>query len=255
MMTWLAEWWVWAQPKAVAGELNFFENLLKEVYINLLMNRRYMQYLNGLRITLLVSLLAALAGFVLGLALAMMRLSDARVGRFRWLSWLAGKYINIIRGTPMLLQILIINFGILKSVKNKMITGVFAFSLNSGAYIAEILRGGIQSVDHGQVEAGRSLGLSEFQTMYLIVFPQALKSALPSLCNEFITLLKETSILAYIALSDLTKAADYIRSRTYSPFMPYIISGLMYLAVVTVLTKAVAVLERKLRQGDTRAKT
>jgi ABC-type amino acid transport system permease subunit len=154
----------------------------------------------------------------------------------------------------MLLQLLIINFGIFGSIKmDKIFIGVIACGLNSAAYVAEIIRGGILSVDKGQVEAGRSLGLTSGMTMQLIIFPQALKAALPALCNEFITLIKETSILAYIALTELTKAADYIRSRTYAPFMPYIISGLMYLAVVTALTKGVAVLERRLRRSDSNA--
>jgi len=248
-------WWAVIQERAVAGTLGFWENLYKELYLNLLSNARYMNYLRGLRVTVIVTTLAALFGFALGAALALARLSNVRVGKFRWLSWLAGKYINIIRGTPMLLQILIINFGIFGSVKmDKIFIGVIACGLNSAAYVAEIIRGGILAVDHGQVEAGRSLGLTQAMTMQLIVFPQAMKAALPSLCNEFITLLKETSILAYIALTELTKAADYIRSRTYSPFMPYILSGLMYLAVVTVLTKATSLLERRLRQGDSGAR-
>jgi His/Glu/Gln/Arg/opine family amino acid ABC transporter permease subunit len=214
-----------------------------------------MNYLRGLRVTIIVSILATIFGFTLGAALALARLSNARIGRFRYLSWIAGKYINIIRGTPMLLQLLIINFGIFGSIKlDKIFIGVIACGLNSAAYIAEIIRGGILAVDRGQVEAGRSLGLTRAMAMQLIIFPQAMKAALPSLCNEFITLIKETSILAYIALTELTKAADYIRSRTYSPFMPYIISGLMYLAVVTALTKGTNALERRLRQGDTSAR-
>jgi His/Glu/Gln/Arg/opine family amino acid ABC transporter permease subunit len=247
-------WWNALQERSVAGTLSFWESIYKEIYLNFLSDARYMNYLRGLRVTLIVSALAALFGLALGIALALGRLSGARIGRFKYLSWIAGKYINIIRGTPMLLQLLIINFGIFGSVKmDKIFIGVIACGLNSAAYVAEIIRGGIQSVDKGQVEAGRTLGLTSGMTMQLIVFPQALKAALPSLCNEFITLIKETSILAYIALTELTKAADYIRSRTYSPFMPYIISGLMYLAVVTVLTKGIAVLERRLRQSDTGA--
>ncbi|MDR2505819.1 MAG: amino acid ABC transporter permease [Oscillospiraceae bacterium] len=260
LMPMFESWYAAIQERAVMGTLGFWENLYKEVYINFLYQERYLNYLRGLWLTLEVTFFAALLGFALGLVLAMLRVQavqspDGRGRRassavMRFLSWLAGKYINIIRGTPMLLQILIINFGIMAAVKNKTLIGIVACGINSAAYVAEILRGGILSVDKGQIEAGRSLGLSRMQTMVMIVFPQALKSALPSLCNEFIALLKETSILAYIALSDLTKAADYIRSRTYSPFMPYIISGLMYLTVVTILTKAVGVLERRLRQSD-----
>ena len=179
---------------------------------------------------------------------AMMRLS-----RVRPLEKIAGVYVGIIRGTPMLLQVLFINFALFGSIAvDRVIVGVIACGLNSGAYVSEILRGGILSVDKGQTEAGRSLGLSNWQTMRLIVFPQALKTALPALCNEFITLIKETSILAYIALTELTKAGDYIRSKTYSAFTPYVVSGILYLIVTGVLTKLLSKLERRLRQGDNR---
>ena len=148
---------------------------------------------------------------------------------------------------------LIINFGIFAAVNvDKIIVGVIACGLNSAAYVAELIRGGIESVDKGQTEAGRSLGLNGWQTMRLIVLPQALKTALPSLCNEFIVLIKETSVLAYIALTDLTKAADYIRSRTFSPFTSYIVSALLYLVVISIFTKLVGKLERRLRRSDNR---
>ena len=160
-------------------------------------------------------------------------------------------YIDVIRGTPLLLQVLIINFGIFGTIRiDKVIVGVIACGLNSAAYVAEIIRGGIMSVDHGQTEAGRSLGFSYIQTMRNIILPQAMKSALPSLCNEFIALIKETSILSYIALTELTKAGDYIRSRTYSAFTPYIISGLLYLGLTLILTKLIGKMERRLRQSD-----
>ena len=138
------------------------------------------------------------------------------------------------------------------SLWGKIIVGVIACGLNSAAYVAELIRGGIESVDKGQTEAGRSLGLNGWQTMRLIVLPQALKTALPSLCNEFIVLIKETSVLAYIALTDLTKAADYIRSRTFSPFTSYIVSALLYLVVISIFTKLVGKLERRLRRSDNR---
>jgi ABC-type amino acid transport system permease subunit len=127
---------------------------------------------------------------------------------------------------------------------------VIACALNSAAYVAEIIRGGIMSVDHGQMEAGRSMGFSYIQTMRHIILPQAMKSALPSLCNEFIALIKETSILSYIALTELTKAGDYIRSRTYSAFTPYIISGLLYLGMTLILTRLIGKMERRLRASD-----
>lgn len=241
-------WWLAIEDKVYANTTNFFENIYKEVYMNVIRDNRWMNYLNGLWVTLEVSFFAALVGLLLGLVLALMKMS-----RNGLLSRLAGAYIHLIRSTPMLLQVLIINFGIFQSVKmDKIIIGVIACGLNSAAYVAELIRGGVLSVDKGQTEAGRSLGLSSAQTMLFIVLPQALKTALPSLCNEFIVLIKETSILAYIALTELTKAADYIRSRTYSAFTPYIVSGLLYLIVISIFTKLVGMLERRLRQGDNR---
>ena len=248
------QWFAPIQEKAVAGTMNFWESLYREVYRNLLYNDRWQGYLKGLGVTLEVSFFAALLGIVLGVILALMRLSDIKLfGKYNPLKRVAGWYIAVIRGTPMLLQVLIINFGIFGSIAlDRVIIGVIACGLNSAAYVAEIVRGGILSVDKGQTEAGRSLGLSGWQAMRLIVLPQALKTALPSLCNEFIALIKETSILSYIALTELTKAADYIRSKTYSAFTPYIISGLLYLIVVGVLTKLIGNLERRLRKGDNR---
>ena len=242
------QWWLLIKDKALAGELDFWQNLYKEIYQNVLFNNRWVNYLKGLGITLEVSFFAALVGIFLGILLALMRLSNVKP-----LEKIAGVYIGVIRGTPMLLQVLIINFGLFGSIAiDRVIIGVIACGINSAAYVSEIIRSGILSVDKGQTEAGRSLGLSSWQTMRLIVFPQALKTSLPALCNEFITLIKETSILAYIALTELTKAGDYIRSKTYSAFTPYIVSGILYLIVTGVLTKLLGKLERRLRQGDNR---
>ena len=224
----------------------FIGGLWRELYHNFLVDDRYIGYLKGLGVTMQVSLFAALLGIVLGTVLALMRLS-----KNKFLSRLAGAYIALIRGTPLLLQVLIFNFGIFGKVRiDKSLVGIIACGVNSSAYVAEIIRGGILSVDRGQSEAGRSLGLSGGQTMVFIVFPQALKAALPAMCNEFIVLIKETSVLAYIALTDLTKAADYVRSRTFSPFTPYIIAAIFYLIVITVLTFLLRKLEERLRQGD-----
>ena len=242
------QWWLAIKDKAVAGNLDFWQTIYKEIYQNVIYNNRWVSYLRGLGITMEVSLAAALVGILLGTLLALMRLSNAKP-----LQKIAGVYVGIIRGTPMLLQVLIINFGLFGSIAvDRVIIGVIACGLNSSAYVSEIIRSGILSVDKGQTEAGRSLGLSQWQTMQLIIFPQALKTALPALCNEFITLIKETSILAYIALTELTKAGDYIRSKTYSAFTPYIVSGILYLIVTGVLTKLLGKLERRLRQGDNR---
>ncbi|MBR3904840.1 MAG: amino acid ABC transporter permease [Clostridia bacterium] len=248
-----------------ANTLNFWQFLYKEIYLNVIKDDRWLQYLKGMGVTLQVSLYAILVGLMLGTLLAILRLPQIQtmsakgrgffpnLGVFlvKCLSKLAGGYINIMRGTPLLLQVLIINFGIFGSIRiDKVIVGVIACGLNSAAYVAEIVRGGIMSVEKGQTEAGRSLGLSGVRTMFFIILPQAAKSALPAMCNEFISLIKETSILSYIALTELTKAGDYIRSRTYSAFTPYIVSGLLYLIVVLSLTWVIGKLERRLRNSD-----
>ena len=160
-------------------------------------------------------------------------------------------YLTVIRGTPVVVQLLIIYFVIFGSMDiSKVIVAVMAFGLNSGAYVAEIFRSGIMSVDSGQFEAGRSLGFNYAQTMMYIIMPQAFKNVLPALGNEFIVLLKETSVSGYIALQDLTKGGDIIRSRTYDAFMPLIAVALIYLAMVLIFTKLVNILERRLRSSD-----
>ena len=264
-MTIFEQWWQAIQPALEANTLNFWQNLYKEIYMNLIKDDRWLQYLKGLGITLQVSFYAILVGVALGTLLAILRLPQVQnvsargkgflanlgVTVVKLLSKFAGCYINLFRGTPLLLQVLIINFGIFGSVRiDKVIIGVIACGLNSAAYVAEIVRGGIMSVEKGQTEAGRSLGLSALRTMIYIILPQAAKSALPAMCNEFISLIKETSVLSYIALTELTKAGDYIRSRTYSAFTPYIVSGLLYLFVVLTLTWLIGKLERRLRNSD-----
>lgn len=265
-MSFLEEWWL---PIAAAladnTPLTPLQSIYKEIYTNLIREDRWLSYLKGLGVTLEVSLGAIVLGVLLGTLLAILRLPQVTelsgtgkpwyrrlgIAVLKFFSGFAKVYIDLIRGTPLLLQVLIINFGIFGSVKlDKVVIGFIACGLNSAAYVAEIVRGGIQSVDLGQTEAGRSLGLSSAATLFDIVLPQAAKSALPSLCNEFISLIKETSILSYIALTELTKAGDYIRSRTYSAFTPYIISGLLYLAVTLTLTVLIRKLERRLRNSD-----
>ena len=159
-------------------------------------------------------------------------------------------YLTVIRGTPVVVQLMIIYFVIFASSNNGTLIAALAFGLNSGAYVAEIVRGGIMSIDNGQFEAGRSLGFNYVQTMRFIVIPQAMKNVLPSLANEFIALLKETSVAGYVAEKDLTKAGDIIRSRTYSPFMPLIAVALIYLVLVMFFSWLVGKLERRLRNSD-----
>jgi arginine/lysine/histidine transport system permease protein len=260
-------WWQTIEAAAKANTLNPLQAVYKEIYVNILRDDRWLSYLRGLGITLEVSLMAVLLGIVLGTTLAILRMSSSgdvslhgktplRLLAVFWsrvLSRISRWYISLFRGTPLLLQVLIINYAVFGTSRiSKVLIGGIACGLNSAAYVSEIVRGGILSVEKGQTEAGRSLGLSNAKTMFLIVLPQAAKSALPSMCNEFISLIKETSVLSYIALTELTKAGDYIRSRTYSAFTPYLVSGALYLSVVLVLTWLIGKLERRLRKGDNR---
>ena len=159
-------------------------------------------------------------------------------------------YLTVIRGTPVVVQLLIMYFIIFATSREDVLIATIAFGINSGAYVAEILRGGIMSIDNGQFEAGRSLGFNYVQTMFYIIIPQVFKSVLPTLCNEFIVLLKETSVAGYVGVMDLTKAGDLIRGRTFSAFMPLIAVALIYLVLVVVLTSLVGVLERRLRRSE-----
>jgi His/Glu/Gln/Arg/opine family amino acid ABC transporter permease subunit len=190
-------------------------------------------------------------GIVLGFLVAVVRVSYEKNGSLPILNSLCKGYLSIIRGTPVMIQLLIIYFVLLAPLQiNKFIAAVICFGINSGAYVAEIVRGGIMSVDAGQIEAGRSLGLNYGTTMMFIVFPQAFKAVLPSLANEFIVLLKETSVAFYIGVADLTQGGLRIRSVTYSNFMPLVAVALIYWILVMILTKLVAILERRLRQSE-----
>jgi polar amino acid transport system permease protein/polar amino acid transport system substrate-binding protein len=220
---------------------------------NLIDGDRYKMLINGLGVTLQIALAAAVIGVVLGCVIALMRLSSARIFRWYWLRSIAQVYVDIIRGTPMVVQLMIMYYIILATYTgSKVAVAILAFGLNSAAYVSEMVRGGILSVDKGQTEAGRSLGLSSSATLLKIVMPQAIKNILPSLFNEFIMLLKETSVVGYIALMDLTKAGDFIGSRTFSRFFPLLAVAAIYLIMVGGLTKVFGRIERRMRQGDHR---
>lgn len=226
---------------------------LKEMFIAAFVTgSRWKLYFKGLGTTMEIALLAAVLGIVLGTVLALMKLSRSRNGRKTVLSVIADIYIDIIRGTPSVLQLLIMWFIIMKNSKNGVLVASLAFGINSGAYVAEIIRAGILAVDPGQTEAGRSVGLSKGQTMIYIVLPQAFKNALPPITNEFITLIKETAIVGYVALTDLTRAANQIASRTYEAFMPLIGAAVIYFVVIKILTVIFSKLERRMRKGDNR---
>ena len=231
----------------------FFNEIARQFSENFIEGDRWRFLTNGLLVTLKVTLFAALIGIVLGFLVGLVRANEERSGKKNPLTWLCGIYVTVIRGTPVMVQLLIIYYVVFMSVNiDQALTAIIAFGLNSGAYVSEIFRSGILSVDYGQTEAGRSLGLSSAQTMTRIILPQAIKTALPALGNEMITLLKETSVVGYIGLVDLTKAAAIISSRTMSAFFPLIAIALIYLVMVVGLTKLLNIFERRLRQSDKR---
>ena len=225
---------------------------LKERFIlNFVTDDRWKYITDGLKVTLEVTFLAVLIGILLGLFVAIVRSTYDKTHKLKILNFICNIYITVIRGTPVVVQLLIIYFVVFASMDvSKVFVAVMAFGMNSAAYVAEIFRSGIMSIDQGQFEAGRSLGFNYAQTMVHIIMPQAFKNVLPALGNEFIVLLKETSVAGYIALQDLTKGGDIIRSRTYDAFMPLIAVALIYLVMVMIFTKLVALLERRLRNSD-----
>ena len=227
------------------------QSLQDRFYLNFVKDDRWMYIVDGLKVTLLVTFFAVLIGIVIGFLVATVRSTYDKTGKLKILNILCQIYLTVIRGTPVVVQLLIIYFVIFGNVNiDKIPVAIMAFGFNSGAYVAEIFRSGIMSIDGGQFEAGRSLGFNYVQTMRYIIMPQAFKNVLPALGNEFIVLLKETSVAGYIALQDLTKAGDIIRSRTYDAFMPLIAVALIYLAMVLIFTKLVNMLERRLRNSD-----
>ena len=213
---------------------------------------RWKLYLGGLGITLEVAVFSALLGLIIGNVLALMKLSYKEDGKPTIFNYIASVYIDVIRGTPSVLQLLIMWFIIMASSNNGILVASLSFGINSGAYVAEIVRGGILAVDKGQMEAGRSLGLSKAATMRYIVLPQAFKNVIPPLGNEFITLIKETAIVGYVSLADLTRVANQIASRTYDAFMPLIGAAVIYFVIIKILTILLGKLERRMRKSDNR---
>lgn len=227
------------------------EEFKTSLYENFIQDDRYMYLLDGLGKTFIITIFAIILGVTLGFLVAIIRSTADKTGKFKILNWICKLYLTIIRGTPVMIQLLIMFYVIFAySGLSEMIVAILAFGINSGAYVAEIVRSGIMSVDKGQFEAGRSLGLSYSQTMWSIIMPQAFKNVLPALANEFIVLLKETSICGYVGIMDLTKGGDIIRSRTFEPLLPLIAVALIYLSIVMILTTFVNRLERKLRVNE-----
>ena len=228
-----------------------WNNFMDAFYLNFIQDDRWKYITDGLKTTLTVTFFAVIIGIALGFIVGVIRSTYEKTGKLKILNALCTVYLTVIRGTPVVVQLMIIYFVIFGNVKvDKTLVAVLACGINSGAYVAEIVRSGIMSIDNGQFEAGRSLGFNYTQTMWYIIMPQAFKNVLPTLGNEFIVLLKETSVAGYIALQDLTKGGDIIRSRTYSAFMPLIAVAIIYLVMVMIFTYFVRLLERRLRSSD-----
>ena len=246
-LTSIQTWW--------AGVCNEFD-------LNFIQKDRWKMLLTGLGNTLLITVIALLIGIAIGTLVALVRTTwdltlknkSKSFGRgvMKVLNAICKVYTTIIRGTPMVIQLLIMYYVIFVSSSNGLMVAALSFGINSGAYVSEIIRGGILSIEKGQTEAGRSLGLNYVQTMWYVIAPQVLKNTIPTLCNEFIVLLKETSVAGYAAVQDLTYAGNRIRGVTYSAFMPLIAVALIYLVLVMGLTRLVGILERRLRESDKR---
>ena len=228
---------------------NLFISIGESIYQTLIYDNRYKFILEGLFNTIIIALFAVIIGIIIGILVALIRNNYDRNNKMKILNSIVKWYVDIIRGTPVVLQLMIIYYVIFKSVDiSVVLVGILTFGINSGAYVSEIIRAGIQSIPVGQTEAGYALGLKYNQVMKYIVLPQALKNVLPALGNEFITLVKETSIGAYIGIIELTKASDIIASRTYDYFLPLIIVAIIYLIITLGLSKGIQKLERKLNR-------
>lgn len=240
---------------------SFFSSMQESFVKTFITDNRWEQLLSGLGVTLLITVFAAVLGIVLGFLIALVRathdtnLMGKKCKSFvdyvlKILNAICNIYLTVIRGTPVVIQLMIMYYIILSSVRNGIIAAIIAFGINSGAYVAEIVRSGIMSIDKGQVEASRSLGFNHAQTMINVVIPQAIKNVLPALGNEMITLLKETSVAGYVALADITYVGNLIRSRTYEAFFPLITVACIYLVIVLILSYFLKKLERRLRNSD-----
>ena len=231
--------------------MNFIDNFINKFHSTLIEKDRWLYLLDGLKTTLIITFFAVILGMVLGFLIAIVRSTHDKTGKLGFLNVLARIYLTVIRGTPVVVQLLIIYFVIFASVNvGKTFVAVLAFGLNSAAYVAEIVRSGIMSIDNGQFEASASLGLNYPKTLLSVILPQAFKNGLPALANECIVLLKETSVAGYIAVIDLTKGGDIIRSQTYEAFLPLIAVALIYLIMVMILSSLVTKLERRLARSD-----
>ncbi len=240
--------------------ISWFNDLKADFILNFIEEDRWKFITTGLQNTLIITFFSAIIGIILGIIVAIVRASyDKTYCTMRksfgksvlaFFNWVCKVYLTVIRGTPAVVQLMIMYYIVFASSRNSLLVAIIAFGINSGAYVAEIVRSGIMSIDEGQSEAGRSLGFDYKRTMMYIIIPQAFKNILPALANEFIVLLKETSIAGYVTIRDLTMGGNIIRSNTYSAFMPLIAVALIYLVMVMFFTKLVDMLERRLRKSE-----
>lgn len=240
--------------------MSLFESFLSQFQKAFIVDNRWKIFLKGFINTMVITLAAAAIGILIGVVIAVFRYmasqKDPRKKRtfesvvIGVIDRLMAAYVAVIRGTPLAIQLMIMAFIVLRGVSDGMVVAIVAFGLNSGAYVSEVIRAGIQSVDGGQMEAGRSLGLNRVDAMRLIILPQALKNILPALCNEAIAVLKETSIVGLIAVVDLTRASDLVRSRTMQPYFPLLAVALIYFLLVYGLSSGVSKLEKRLARSD-----
>ena len=251
--------WPEVAPDWILNGPDWLNSLGYDIYKSFVFDDRYMMYVNGLRNTLVLTFFALLIGIALGVVVSLIRVSwdknhDEMHGPVKVvmavLNVVSKVYLTVIRGTPVVVQLMIMYFVIFASSRNKILVGALSFGINSGAYVAEIIRGGIMSIDQGQMEAGRSLGFGYVSTMRYIILPQAFKTVLPTLANEFIVLLKETAVAGYVGLADVTYAGNIVGGNTYDYLFPLLMSALIYLVLVMFFTYLVGKLERRLRNSE-----
>ncbi len=230
--------------------MDWFNNWLNKLYETFIVADRYKILIDGFEKTLIITFGSLIIGVIIGTIIAIIKVFADGNKALKPLDFLCNVYLTVIRGTPVVVQLLISFFIIFVSAKDGTWVAIITFGINSGAYVAEIIRSGIMAIDPGQTEAGRSLGFSKIRTMWLIVLPQAFKNILPAIGNEMIALLKETSVAGYVAVIDLTKAGNQIKNTTYDNINPIMLVALVYLAVVMIMTKLLAILERRLRKSE-----
>lgn len=232
--------------------MEWLNKWLERLYQTFIVADRYKTLIGGLEKTIIITVGALAIGVIIGTIIAIIKVFAAGNRKLKPLDFLCNIYLTVIRGTPVVVQLLISFFIIFVSAKDGTWVAVITFGINSGAYVAEVIRSGIMAIDNGQMEAGRSLGLNKMQTMKEIILPQAFKNVLPAIGNEMVALLKETSVAGYVAVQDLTKAANQIKNTTYDQINPILLVALVYLLIVIILTKLLSLMERRLRKSDKR---